>query len=237
MCSSDLVSDKLPPKILVVEYDDQLSSTLCNTIERYWFNVIRARSAETALRLAYVNRPNAAIISSTLQDISAIEMAVRLKKVEGLQQIPIIFLINQDESVQNYNITNNDNFNKILFRPFTPNELMVTVKSLLRRSSPVFQSRFIKYKNITMDLSTYKVYHGQKQVHFGPTEFKMLQLFITNPNNTYSRRQIVDYVWGVEKEISFRTVDVHINRIRKMMDLNDGNQVIRTIRAAGYSLD
>jgi two-component system phosphate regulon response regulator PhoB len=164
-------------------------------------------------------------------------MAVRLKKVEGLQQIPIIFLINQDESVQNYNITNNDNFNKILFRPFTPNELMVTVKSLLRRSNPVFQSRFIKHKNITMDLSTYKVYHGQKQVHFGPTEFKMLQLFITNPNNTYSRRQIVDYVWGVEKEISFRTVDVHINRIRKMMDLNDGNQVIRTIRAAGYSLD
>ena len=231
------MSDKLPPKILVVEYDDQLSSTLCNTIERYWFNVIRARSAETALRLAYVNRPNAAIISSTLQDISAIEMAVRLKKVEGLQQIPIIFLINQDESVQNYNITNNDNFNKILFRPFTPNELMVTVKSLLRRSNPVFQSRFIKHKNITMDLSTYKVYHGQKQVHFGPTEFKMLQLFITNPNNTYSRRQIVDYVWGVEKEISFRTVDVHINRIRKMMDLNDGNQVIRTIRAAGYSLD
>lgn len=231
------MSDKLPPKILVVEYDDQLNATLCNTIERYWFNVIRARSAETALRLAYVNRPNAAIISSTLQDISAIEMAVRLKKVEGLQQIPIIFLINQDESVQNYNITNNDNFNKILFRPFTPNELMVTVKSLLRRSNPVFQSRFIKHKNITMDLSTYKVYHGQKQVHFGPTEFKMLQLFITNPNNTYSRRQIVDYVWGVEKEISFRTVDVHINRIRKMMDLNDGNQVIRTIRAAGYSLD
>ena len=231
------MSDKLPPKILVVEYDDQLNATLCNTIERYWFNVIRARNAETALRLAYVNRPNAAIISSTLQYISAVEMAVRLKKVEGLQQIPIIFLINQDESVQNYNITNNDNFNKILFRPFTPNELMVTVKSLLRRSNPVFQSRFIKHKNITMDLSTYKVYHGQKQVHFGPTEFKMLQLFITNPNNTYSRRQIVDYVWGVEKEISFRTVDVHINRIRKMMDLNDGNQVIRTIRAAGYSLD
>lgn len=231
------MSDKLPPKILVVEYDDQLNATLCNTIERYWFNVIRARNAETALRLAYVNRPNAAIISSTLQDISAIEMAVRLKKVEGLQQIPIIFLINQDESVQNYNITNNDNFNKILFKPFTPNELMVTVKSLLRRSNPVFQSRFIKHMNITMDLSTYKVYHGQKQVHFGPTEFKMLQLFITNPNNTYSRRQIVDYVWGVEKEISFRTVDVHINRIRKMMDLNDGNQVIRTIRAAGYALD
>jgi two-component system phosphate regulon response regulator PhoB len=65
----------------------------------------------------------------------------------------------------------------------------------------------------------------------------MLQLFITNPDNIYSRRQIIDYVWGVDKEISFRTVDVHINRIRKMMNLNDGNQVIRTIRAAGYCLE
>ncbi|GIL56914.1 hypothetical protein Vafri_12201, partial [Volvox africanus] len=102
--------------------------------------------------------------------------------------------------------------------------LMINIKSLLRRSNPVFQNKFIKHKNITMDLATYKVFHGQKQVHFGPTEFKLLQLFMTNPDSTYSRRQIVDYVWGVDKAISFRTVDVHINRIRKMMDLNDGNQ-------------
>ena len=121
--------------------------------------------------------------------------------------------------------------------PFTPNELMITVKSLLRKSNPVFQNKFVKNKNITMDLAVYKVFHGQKQVHFGPTEFKLLQLFITNPDNVYSRRQIIDYVWGVDKEISFRTVDVHINRIRKMMNLNDGNQVIRTIRGAGYCLE
>jgi two-component system phosphate regulon response regulator PhoB len=114
---------------------------------------------------------------------------------------------------------------------------MITVKSLLRKSNPVFQNKFVKNKNITMDLATYKVFHGQKQVHFGPTEFKMLQLFITNPDNIYSRRQIIDYVWGVDKDISFRTVDVHINRIRKMMNLNDGNQVIRTIRGAGYCLE
>lgn len=230
------MSDKLPPKILVIEHDDQSNAILCNTIERYWFDVTRARNVETALRLAYVNKPNAAIISSRLQDVSAIEMAARLKKIEGLQKIPIIFLVNQDESAQHYS-TNDDNSNKVLFRPFTPNELMINIKSLLRRSNPVFQNKFIKHKNITMDLATYKVFHEQKQVHFGPTEFKLLQLFMTNPDSTYSRRQIVDYVWGVDKDISFRTVDVHINRIRKMMDLNDGNQVIRTIRAAGYRLD
>ena len=230
------MSDKLPPKILVVEHDDQMNAILCNTIERYWFDVTRARNSEAALRLAYVNKPNAVIISSRLQDVSAIEMAGRLKKIEGLQSLPIIFLVNQGESVQHYNI-NSDNSHKILFRPFTPNELMITVKSLLRKSNPVFQNKFVKNKNITMDLAVYKVFHGQKQVHFGPTEFKLLQLFITNPDNVYSRRQIIDYVWGVDKEISFRTVDVHINRIRKMMNLNDGNQVIRTIRGAGYCLE
>ena len=114
---------------------------------------------------------------------------------------------------------------------------MISIRSLLRKSSPVFQDKFIKHKDISMDLSTYKVFRGKKQIHFGPTEFKILQLFTMNPDNVYSRRQIIDYVWGVDKEIAYRTIDVHINRIRKLMDLDDGRQVIRTIRAAGYSLD
>lgn len=230
------MSDKLPPKILVIEHDELLNASLCNTIERYWFDVTRAKDSETALRSAAINIPNIAIISSRLQDISAVEMAVRLKKVKELRQLPIVFLVDQGEAAENYNIAN-DNHIKVVFRPFTPNELMTDVRSLLRKSSPIFQDKIISHKDITMDLSTYKVFHGKKQVHFGPTEFKILQLFVTNPNNIYSRRQIVDYVWGIGKEISYRTIDVHINRIRKLMDLKDGRQVIRTIRSAGYSLD
>ena len=209
---------------------------MCNTIERYWFDVTRVRNSESAIRSASINLPNVAIISSRLQDISAVEMATRLRKIKGLKFLPIAFLVDQGESIENYNITNDD-FTKVIFRPFTPNELMISIRSLLRKSSPVFQDKFIKHKDISMDLSTYKVFRGKKQIHFGPTEFKILQLFTMNPDNVYSRRQIIDYVWGVDKEIAYRTIDVHINRIRKLMDLDDGRQVIRTIRAAGYSLD
>ena len=230
------MSDKLPPKILVIEYDELLNAALCNTIERYWFDVTRDKDSEVAIKAASINLPNVAIISSRLKDISAVEISSRLRGIKGLKSLPIAFLVDQGESVENYNITNDD-FIKVIFRPFTPNELMINIRSLLRQSSPIFQDKFIKHKDISMDLSTYKVFRGKKQIHFGPTEFKILQLFTMNPDNVYSRKEIIDYVWGADKEIAHRTIDVHINRIRKVMDLNDGRQVIRTIRAAGYCLD
>lgn len=231
------MSDKLPPKILVIEPDEVLNANLCNTIERYWFDVNRAKSAENALRSAEVDPPNVVIISSRIQDQSALEMANQVRKIKGLKDLPIVFLIEQGESANNYNITG-DNHCETLCRPFTPNELMTTLRTLLRKSKPVFQDKVIKYNDISMDLSTFKVYRGTKQVHLGPTEFKILQLFVQKPKNIYSRRQIIDYVWGVDKEIAYRTIDVHVNRIRTLMKLStDQYQLIKTIRSAGYCLD
>jgi two-component system phosphate regulon response regulator PhoB len=231
------VSDKLPPKILVIEPDEVLNANLCNTIERYWFDVNRAKSAENALRAAEVDPPNVVIISSRIQDRSALEMANQVRKIKGLKTLPIVFLIEQGESVDNYNISG-DSHSETLCRPFTPNELMTTIRALLRKSKPVFQDKVIKYNDISMDLSTFKVYRGTKQVHLGPTEFKILQLFVQKPKNIYSRRQIIDYVWGVDKEIAQRTIDVHVNRIRTLMKLStDQYQLIKTIRSSGYCLD
>ncbi len=231
------MSDKLPPKILVVETDEVLNANLCNTIERYWFDVNRAKSSEAAVRSAEVDPPNVAIISSRIQDVSATEMASQLKKVQGLAEVPIVFLVEQDEKVANYSSVG-EGCSEVLCRPFTPNELMTTIRSLLRKSKPIFQDKVIEYSDIKMDLSTFKVLRGSKQVHLGPTEFKILQLFIQKPKNIYSRRQIIDYVWGVDKEIAHRTIDVHINRIRTLMKLDtDRYQLIKTIRSAGYCLD
>ncbi len=230
------MSDKLPPKILVVEHDEFLNAQLCNTIERYWFDVTRVLNADAAIRAAQVNLPNVVIISSRIKDVSAVEMAVRIRKIKDLSNIPVVFLIDPEESMKNYNLSNND-FVKILTRPFTPNELMTNIRDILRKSEPIFQDKIITHKDIKMDLSTYKVTRGKKQVHLGPTEFKILQLFVNKPDSTYTRRQIIDYAWGTDKDIAHRTIDVHINRIRKLMDLGDGRPVIRTIRAAGYSLD
>ncbi|MDA9163842.1 winged helix-turn-helix domain-containing protein [Rickettsiaceae bacterium] len=231
------MSDKLPPKILVIEPYEVLNASLCNTIERYWFDVTRAKSAEAAVRAVEVDPPNVVIISSRVQDQSAVEMAMTLRKMKDLQDVPVVFLIEQGEHTENYSSVDSKN-TELLCRPFTPNELMTTIRALLRRSEPVFQDKIIKYGDISMDLSTYRVRRGVKQVHLGPTEFKILQLFVQKPNNIYSRRQIIDYVWGTDKDIAHRTIDVHVNRIRTLMKLEtDQYQLIKTIRSAGYCLD
>jgi two-component system phosphate regulon response regulator PhoB len=231
------VSDKLPPKILVIESDEVQNATLCNTIERYWFDVTRAKDADSAMRLAVVNTPNVAILSSRVQGSSAREMASKLRREKAMKDLPILFLLEAEEAQKNY-VDANDNHSAAINRPFTPNELMTEIRALLRHSKPVFQDKIIKYNDISMDLSTYKVYRKQNQVHLGPTEFKILQLFVQQPKTIYSRRQIIDYVWGTDKDIAQRTIDVHINRIRTLMKLDtDQYQLIKTIRSSGYCLD
>lgn len=231
------MSDKLPPKILVIESDEVQNATLCNTIERYWFDVKRAKDEDSAMRLISVDAPNVAILSSRVQGSSAREVASRLRKEKSMKDLPILFLLEAEESKKNY-VDANGNYSAAINRPFTPNELMTEIRALLRQSKPVFQDKIIKYNDISMDLSTYKVYRKQNQVHLGPTEFKILQLFVQQPKTIYSRRQIIDYVWGTDKEIAQRTIDVHINRIRTLMKLDtDQYQLIKTIRSSGYCLD
>ena len=229
--------DKLPAKILVVESDDQIGINICNTIEKYWFDVKRIKTIELVLKINEANKPNLAIISSPIQDKSAIEMTTLLRALTDLAELPIIFLIEQDESTGKYNAVS-DEYVEILHRPFSSNKLLICIRSLLRKSNPVLQEKIIRYNDISMDLLTFHVKRGSKQVHLGPTEFKILQLFVQNPKNIYNRRQIIDYIWGSNKEIADRTIDVHINRIRALLKLNsDRFSIIRTIRSAGYCLD
>ena len=232
------MSDKLPPKILVIESDEILSASVCNTVERYWFNVIRANNAEVALKAAASNQLNIIIISSRLTDMSAIEMAAKLRKFPQFLKTPLIFLADESESIANYKIFDN-NLVEVLQRPFTSGELMSAVRSLLRKSQPVFQDKLIKYKDISIDLSTYKVHRAGKSIHLGPTEFKILQLFMQSPKTIFLRQQIIEYVWGSDnKIIKPRTVDVHVNRLRTLMSMGTKNDhFIKTVRSSGYCLN
>lgn len=231
------MSDKLPPRILVIEPDEVTNANLCNTIERYRFDVIRAKNFEAAIRAVEVETPHVAIISSRLQDRTAIEMAVTLRKKVQLEELPIIFLIEKMEASNNYHMITGS-YNEFIHRPFTTGELMTSIRSLLRKSNPVFQDKIVRYNDILIDLSTYKVIRGGKQIHLGPTEFKILHLLMQKPHHIYPRKQIIDYVWGADKDIAPRTIDVHINRLRNLMKLDsDRYPIIKTIRAAGYCLD
>ncbi|MGI4775980.1 MAG: winged helix-turn-helix domain-containing protein [Janthinobacterium lividum] len=251
------MSEKLPPKILVIESDGSNSYSVGNTIERSWFDVYRANSEESAIKIAINNPPNVAVISSEIKEISAHEMAIKLRKLNKLINLPIILVYKEER------VTNNlldDEFVEIICQPFTPFQLMTKVKSLLRKSQPIFQDKLIKYKDVSIDLATYKVFKGQQAVHLGPTEFKILHLFLQFPRVIFSREYIINYVWGENKDIEPRTVDVHVNRLRTIMsagpkgktlkvNIRDSGkmsalkldpyngQFIKTVRSSGYCLN
>ena len=230
------MSDKLPPKILVAEHDEILNANLGNAIERYWFDVTRVRTADEALRVTEINPPHVAIISSQIPDSSADKIILSLRAMADLAELTVIVLLAQGESEKKYAAIDNQ-LVEFIHKPYSPDELMKTIRTMLRKSKPVFQDKVIRQDDISMDLSTYKVFRANKVIHLGPTEFKILQLFIQKPDYTFTRRQIIDYVWGTDKDIAPRTIDVHINRIRTLMKMDsDEEQLIKTVRSAGYSL-
>lgn len=229
---------KLPPEILVIESDERLSVSVCNAIERYCFNVVRASTETEALVAAQTNKLHVVIISSRIKDVSALEMAVKIRRLPKLHKIPILFLIDKEEKAENYNSVSNG-ITALLYRYFTPHQLITNVKALLRKSQPVFYDKVIQHKDLSMNLATYKVYKGNKSIHLGPTEFKILQLLVQSPRTIYSRREIIDYVWQGSKDIEHRTVDVHVNRLRALIkkESKDDIPFIKTVRSSGYCLN
>lgn len=230
------MSEKLPPRILIIEPEND-KNTNTNTIDKYYFAVNRARSFDAAVKSARLNPPNFIIISSRMRDRPASEIIVRLKRLKNLNQVPVIFLIEEHEKPVNYERIGGDYFT-VLQRPYTATDLMLAIKSLLRKAPINLADKIIKYRDIKMNLSNYQIFRGNRELNLGPTGFKMLQLFMQNPGTIYSRDQIIEAIWGENNDIVHRTIDVHINRIRKLMK-NEPKEhhIIKTIRANGYYID
>lgn len=231
------MSEKLPPKVLVIEPDEVQRIALCNTIERYWFTVLRAGDKDSAIRTLSVNHPNVVIISSALKDISTLDLGLHIRSLKGFEEIPLVLITAENEGSEGYKKLESG-LTEYVSRPYTPNEVMTSIKALLRKAKPVFQDKVITYKDLAMDLATYRVSRKDKKIHLGPTEFKILQLLVQSPRLIFTRQQIIDYVWGTGQDIEPRTVDVHVNRLRTLIKL-DSREIpfIKTVRAAGYCLN
>lgn len=231
------MSDKLPPQVLVVDPDEFSRNALCNAIERYWFSVLRSKTAMGALRTLGVNEPHIIVLSSDLKDKTLMELALEIRSVAKHTQAPMIIAIGESENKKNYDSLDNG-IVEFVTKPYNASEVLTSIKSLLRKSKPIFKDKIIKYKDISMDLATYKVMRDKKDIHLGPTEFKILQLLIQSPKTIFSRQQVIDYVWGTDMNIEHRTVDVHVNRIRSLIRIHkDEIPFIKTVRAAGYCLN
>ncbi len=228
--------DKLPPRILILELTQSSNISLFNIVERSWFNIVKVSTLEKAIASSHSSLPDLIIIDSIEQDEGTLEAAVNLRTITGLEKTPIIFLLNSKELKTNdYSLDNE--FVDLLIKPFTSDQLITSIRTLLRRSNWVLKNKVITYKEISIDLTTYQVTKNGQEIHLGPTEFKILQLFLKSPKVTFSRQDIIDRVWPTNKNIDARTVDVHINRIRNSIRHKDSQVFIKTVRSLGYCID
>jgi two-component system phosphate regulon response regulator PhoB len=122
-------------------------------------------------------------------------------------------------------------------KPFNIDSLLARMRALLRRSNAVPDKGQLIFHDIEMDLSSHRVTRNNRRVHLGPTEFRLLEFFMQHPRRVFSREELLDAVWGHDIHVEPRTVDVHIRRLRKSMNIEGELDLVRTVRAAGYALD
>jgi two-component system phosphate regulon response regulator PhoB len=229
---------ELHEKILVIEDEAPLRELLQYNLEKEGYRVTLAVDGEDGLLHVEENKPDLILLDWMLPQVSGIEVCRRLRRGNDTKLIPILMLTAKGEEADKVRglSTGADDY---LTKPFSVPELIARVKALLRRANPSRSEETLTYRELTMDLRTYRVLRGEEEIHVGPTEFKLLRYFMENPTRVFSREQLLDAVWGSDIYVEPRTVDVHIRRLRIALNPKDdpSRDYIRTVRSAGYSLD
>tara|TARA_Y200000002_G_scaffold381028_1_gene393927 strand:+ start:1216 stop:1905 length:690 start_codon:yes stop_codon:yes gene_type:complete len=222
-------------KILVVEDDKSLLPMITYNIEKNGFQVSSATNGEDALLLMKEEIPSLAIFDWMIPAPSGLELCKIVRRKPETSNLPIIMLTAKEEEedrVRGLDCGADDYITK----PFSPAELIARIKALLRRSSSS-TDQILEFEDIKIVTNQHKVYRGEARVRLGPLEYKLLKHFLENPGRVFSREQLLDSVWGHGIYVEQRTVDTHIRRLRKAVNLNGKKNLIRTIRATGYSID
>ncbi len=226
----------MKPTVMIVEDEASLATMLRYNLEKEGYNVTEAADGEEAVTVADETPPDAVILDWMLPRMSGIEVCRQLRRKNETRGVPIIMLTARSEEtdkVRGLNVGADDYMTK----PFSMPELVARVRALLRRAKPSQAKGQLVFGDILLDLDAHKVSRGGKYIHLGPTEFRLLQYLMERPGTVFSREELLNGVWGPDIYVEPRTVDVHIRRLRKALNLDNGADVIRTVRAAGYALD
>jgi two-component system, OmpR family, phosphate regulon response regulator PhoB len=224
------------PRILIVEDEAALSLLLAYNLEAEGFLVERVeRGDEAELRLLE-SPPDLVILDWMLPGVSGIEICRRLRARDATRALPVIMLTargEEGERVRGLSVGADD----YVVKPFSVPELMARVRALLRRASPERIAGRLASGDIELDRETHRVRRAGRDIHLGPTEFRLLDYLLEKPGRVFTRAQLLDAVWGMSAEIDERTVDVHVGRLRKVLSRGRERDPIRTVRGAGYSFD
>ena len=223
-------------KLLLIEDEDSLAYTLKTFFEKKNFNVEIVKDGEDALFQAESMKPDVVLLDWMLPNMSGLEICRQIRSNKSINKVPIIFLTAKGEEEDKLRglDTGADDY---ITKPFSQIELIARIKALLRRSEPSSMDEMLSYKNtLFMDLKSHRVKRENKNIRLGPKEYQLLKLFLENPGRVFSRDQLLDKIWG-NVNVEPRTVDVHIRRLRKNINILNASDLIRTVRSSGYSLD
>ena len=224
------------PKILIVEDEASLALLLSYNLEAEGFQVEHVdRGDEAELRLAESGF-DLVILDWMLPGVSGLEICRRLRARDDTRDLPVIMLTargEESERVRGLSVGADD----YVVKPFSTPELMARVHALLRRARPERVASKLTSGDIDLDRETRRVKRGGREIHLGPTEFRLLEYLMEKPGRVFTRAQLLDNVWGMAAEVDERTVDVHVGRLRKALIRGREKDPIRTVRGSGYSFD
>jgi two-component system phosphate regulon response regulator PhoB len=224
------------PRVLVVEDEAALSLLLSYNLEAEGYVVERVERGDEAELKLEETPPDLLILDWMLPGVSGLEICRRLRAREATRTLPVIMLTargEEAERVRGLSVGADD----YVVKPFSVPELMARVKALLRRAKPERIAGQLVAGDLELDRETRRLRRAGREIHLGPTEFRLLEHLMEKPGRVFSRGQLLDSVWGMSAEIDERTVDVHVGRLRKALARGREKDPIRTVRGAGYSLD
>lgn len=219
--------------ILVVEDEDAIRGMLTVVLEQAGFETIAVASAADAQKKLEKSMVDLILLDWMLPGLSGAEWARRLKKEDLYRELPIILLTargEEEDKVKGLEIGADDYITK----PFSPRELVARIRAVLRRSGKMQGLTQISLGDMVLDTEQHRLAIGERQLEVSPTEFRLMQFFMTHPDKVYSRTQLLDQVWGRSVYIEERTVDVHIRRLRKILAEYGREDLVQTVRGFGY---
>jgi two-component system, OmpR family, phosphate regulon response regulator PhoB len=224
------------PHILVVEDEEALATLLQYNLDKEGCRVELCADGEEALIRIDEQLPDLVVLDWMLPSVSGIEVCRRLRQRSATRNLPIIMLTARGEETDRVRglDTGADDY---IVKPFAMSELAARVRAVLRRIRPGLAEDRVHQGDIVIDRSAHRVKRGGRDVHLGPTEFRLLDYFMQHPGRVFSREQLLNAVWGSDVYVETRTVDVHIGRLRRALTLDATQDPIRTVRSAGYALD
>ena len=222
-------------KIFIIEDEPSIIQLVQHNLEKNGFLVSSSLNGNDGLKELKKFQPDLLLLDWMLPDLSGIEICKNIRKDNSFKNLPVIMLTAKGEEEDKIKGLDSG-VDDYLTKPFSFNELMARIKAVLRRSNPNTVSDNLKFDDLMLDRIEKRVYRDDQEIKLGPTEFRLLEFFLTNPKRVYSRDQILESVWPNNINVESRTIDVHIRRLRQSVNLKNKKELIRTVRSSGYSL-